>query len=220
MSVHSIRVIACAVLLWCLGGFVASAAEKRSPVEPAADGIYSLPAQAADLEGKSVRRNDQSGAIERWSNKDDRANWKVNNPKMGNYDVAVTWSVAEQDAPQGYNIQIDNLATIRAFTVSTDGKFKREVVGRIMLAPGVHTVTFFPTSNNSRGGLCKLKQIELVPVANLATVEPQEPVELHVPKGFEVERVAGPPLTSHPMLASFDDRGRLLHRNRVCVGRL
>ena len=156
-----------------------------------------------------MQRDDQSGAIEHWSSKQDRADWKVNNPKMGNYDVAVTWSVAEPDAPQGYNIQIDHLATIRAFTVSTGGKFKREVVGRIMLAPGVHAVTFFPTSTNPRGGLCKLKQIDLVPVANLATTTPQEPVELHVPKGFEVEQVAGQPLTSHPMLACFDDRGRL-----------
>ena len=77
-----------------------------------------------------------------------------------------------------------------------------------MLAPGVHTVTFFPNSN-SRGGLCKLKQIDLVPAAHQTTSTPQEPVELHVPKGFEVTQIAGQPLTSHPMLACFDDRGRL-----------
>ena len=203
------RVIAIAALCWALGGFVSSAAEKQPPVEPAADGSYSLPAQAAELSGTSVQRNDQTGAIEHWLGKQDRANWKVSNAKVGNYDVAVTWSVAEQDARQGYNIQIDNLSTIRAFTVSTGGEFKREVVGRIMLAPGVHDVTFFPSSMSSRGGLCKVKQIELVPVENLATAAPQEPVELHAPQGFSVEQVAGPPHTSHPMLACFDDRGRL-----------
>ncbi len=32
---------------------------------------------------------------------------------------------------------------------------------------------------------------------------------LHVPQGFSVELVAGPPLVERPMLASFDDRGRL-----------
>src|SRR6187551_2955622 len=33
--------------------------------------------------------------------------------------------------------------------------------------------------------------------------------ELTVPPGFVVERVAGPPLVDWPMMAGFDDRGRL-----------
>src|SRR4051812_33969397 len=33
--------------------------------------------------------------------------------------------------------------------------------------------------------------------------------ELHVPKGFIVERVAAPPLVEHPMMGGFDDRGNL-----------
>lgn len=32
---------------------------------------------------------------------------------------------------------------------------------------------------------------------------------ISVPDGFTIERVAGPPLVGHPMLANFDDRGRL-----------
>ena len=32
---------------------------------------------------------------------------------------------------------------------------------------------------------------------------------LSVPAGFKVERVAGPDLVSYPMMATFDDRGRL-----------
>src|SRR5262245_50764896 len=32
---------------------------------------------------------------------------------------------------------------------------------------------------------------------------------LTVPPGFVVERVAGPPLVERPMMASFDERGRL-----------
>jgi putative membrane-bound dehydrogenase-like protein len=34
-------------------------------------------------------------------------------------------------------------------------------------------------------------------------------VPLRVPEGFEVERVAGPPLVKYPIAASFDERGRL-----------
>ncbi len=36
-----------------------------------------------------------------------------------------------------------------------------------------------------------------------------ESAELRVPPGFVVEQVAGPPLVTHPMMASFDDQGRL-----------
>jgi hypothetical protein len=32
---------------------------------------------------------------------------------------------------------------------------------------------------------------------------------IRVPDGFTIERVAGPPLVGHPMLANFDERGRL-----------
>jgi putative membrane-bound dehydrogenase-like protein len=156
-----------------------------------------------------VRYDEQSGAIERWSSSKDRAEWRVDIPKTADYDVIVTWSVAGKDARQEYNIHIDRRPTIRAFTVSTAGEFRREVVGRIMMAPGVHAVTFFPASGNVRGGLCKLARIDLAPVADVAAVTPQEPVELQVPEGFEVAQVAGQPLTKHPMLACFDDRGRL-----------
>lgn len=208
MANNMLRVLS-SVLACCLCGNCMLAAEKQSPIQPGADGAYSLPAPAAKLYGKSVQHNQQTGALENWTGKQDVADWKVDNSKMGNYDVAVTWNVADEDAPQSYAIQVDNRATIRAFTVSTGGKFKREIVGRILLAAGVREVTFFPSGKSCRNGLCKLKQIELVPVASLATVAPQQPVELHVPEGFEVQHVAGPPLTSHPMLAAFDNRGRL-----------
>jgi len=35
------------------------------------------------------------------------------------------------------------------------------------------------------------------------------PPSIVVPPGFVVERVAGPPLVDWPMMASFDDQGRL-----------
>jgi hypothetical protein len=35
------------------------------------------------------------------------------------------------------------------------------------------------------------------------------PIPFQVPQGFEIELVASPPLVERPMMASFDDRGRL-----------
>ncbi|WP_417749858.1 PVC-type heme-binding CxxCH protein [Rosistilla oblonga] len=42
-----------------------------------------------------------------------------------------------------------------------------------------------------------------------ALPEGYAPAELTVPEGYSVELVAGPPMIQHPMMASFDDRGRL-----------
>ena len=35
------------------------------------------------------------------------------------------------------------------------------------------------------------------------------PPKMQIPDDYEIELVAGPPLVKHPMLAAFDDRGRL-----------
>ena len=43
------------------------------------------------------------------------------------------------------------------------------------------------------------------------------PPKIHVPAGYEVELVAGPPLVTHPTLGCFDDRGRLFVCNNAGV---
>ena len=55
---------------------------------------------------------------------------------------------------------------------------------------------------------------EIVAVANrqevqIAGTEDFVPPPISIPEGFELEIVAAPPLVKHPMLAAFDDRGRL-----------
>jgi putative heme-binding domain-containing protein len=50
-----------------------------------------------------------------------------------------------------------------------------------------------------------------VPVAATEprVAKPFTPAKIDVPEGFTVELAAGPPLVKHPMMACFDDRGRL-----------
>ncbi|MEX0819799.1 MAG: PVC-type heme-binding CxxCH protein, partial [Pirellulaceae bacterium] len=48
-----------------------------------------------------------------------------------------------------------------------------------------------------------------VSVAAAAEKTTFTPAEIHVPDGFVVEVAAAPPLVKHPMMAAFDDRGRL-----------
>ncbi|MFO0899705.1 MAG: PVC-type heme-binding CxxCH protein [Pirellulales bacterium] len=49
----------------------------------------------------------------------------------------------------------------------------------------------------------------LLVTVGLASVATSQAAELSVPPGFEVEVVAGPPLVEHPLMACFDERGRL-----------
>ena len=46
-------------------------------------------------------------------------------------------------------------------------------------------------------------------VISEAAEDEWSPAEIHVPEGFSVEVAAAPPLVKHPMMATFDDRGRL-----------
>lgn len=57
-------------------------------------------------------------------------------------------------------------------------------------------------------------QPEVTTVANTREVQIPgdgdfQPPPIQIPEGFQLEIVAGPPLVKHPMLAAFDDRGRL-----------
>ncbi|HLV00806.1 MAG TPA: PVC-type heme-binding CxxCH protein, partial [Acidobacteriota bacterium] len=48
-----------------------------------------------------------------------------------------------------------------------------------------------------------------LPESGSSAFEPFEPPPLQVPAGFEIELVAAPPLVQHPVMAAFDDQGRL-----------
>ena len=52
-------------------------------------------------------------------------------------------------------------------------------------------------------------QAQLEPVSPPAVSKGFQAAKLNVPEGFTVELAAGPPLVEHPMMACFDDRGRL-----------
>src|SRR5690349_2797817 len=50
--------------------------------------------------------------------------------------------------------------------------------------------------------------VSLAALRAQSTLPPSRPA-LSVPPGFTVERVAGPPLVNRPIVADFDDEGRL-----------
>jgi putative membrane-bound dehydrogenase-like protein len=66
-----------------------------------------------------------------------------------------------------------------------------------------------------RSALVSLLAVSLLAIPAFESATPQNPAptdlaaRLKVPPGFIVELVAAPPLVQHPMMANFDDRGRL-----------
>src|SRR5437667_10718334 len=44
---------------------------------------------------------------------------------------------------------------------------------------------------------------------DLPSLAADVPPDITVPRGFVIERIAAPPLVEHPMMACFDDYGRL-----------
>ncbi len=82
-----------------------------------------------------------------------------------------------------------------------------------------------PKYNLWKGGSSQARLLAEATEA-IKTLPPKEPPSLpedfvvpkfHVPEGYEVELAAGPPLVSHPMMACFDDRGRLYVCNNAGV---
>ncbi|HYT88426.1 MAG TPA: PVC-type heme-binding CxxCH protein [Gemmataceae bacterium] len=60
----------------------------------------------------------------------------------------------------------------------------------------------------------------LEPGTPRSAAQPSAPImKFKVPAGFVVERVAGPPLVQHPMMACFDERGRLFIAEAAGVNR-
>lgn len=74
-----------------------------------------------------------------------------------------------------------------------------------------------PTATGKLPGTVRMVAVLLAALAThhaAASAEPSEPTSqpepaVRVPPGFEVELVAGPPLVGHPMMACFDEAGRL-----------
>ncbi len=57
--------------------------------------------------------------------------------------------------------------------------------------------------------LCMLLLIACGPVVSSEEIAKSEPPQIIVPVGFTVELAAAPPLVKHPLMAGFDERGRL-----------
>jgi putative membrane-bound dehydrogenase-like protein len=197
---------------------VAQAADVRPSVAPGKDGVVALSSAGATLSGGDLKVAD--GALAGWTDSKQSATWQVEKAPAGSYDVFGLLSVDADAAGETFAIDIDGQTTIRAELVATTpaGSFERKLLGRVLLTGSKLTVSVHGT-NRKPHKLGQIKLLELIPAGAgiAADAPPFTPPPLKVPAGFSVELVAGPPLVAHPMLASFDNRGRLFVAESVGV---
>lgn len=196
----------------------ATAADSTQNVAPGKDGAVLLAAEAANLAGPTLKIAD--GALAGWTDSKQSATWTIERAPAGSYDVFGELSVDAEAAGETFAIDIDGQTTVRAELRATTpaGAFERKLLGRVLLTGGKHAVSVHGT-NRKPHKLGQIKLLELVPagLGPAADAPPFTPAPLKVPAGFSVELVAGSPLVAHPMLASFDDRGRLYVAESVGV---
>jgi len=197
---------------------VLDAADQKPSVAPDGKGVVALSAEGATLNG--TRLNLVDGALAGWTDSKQNASWTIEKAPAGSYDVFGVLSVDAEAAGETFAVDIDGQTTIRAELVATTpaGAFERKLLGRVLLTGGKLTVSVHGT-NRKPHKLGQIKLLELIPAGAgvAADATPFVPPPLKVPAGFSVELVAGPPLVAHPMLASFDDRGRLYVAESVGV---
>ncbi|REK22869.1 MAG: hypothetical protein DWQ42_16295 [Planctomycetota bacterium] len=93
--------------------------------------------------------------------------------------------------------------------VSTTGCTAQSAVGANPDEESQANATTPPaTANDAASEPVRLAAARLIP-AEIEGLQDFQPPTIQIPEGFELEIVAEPPLVKHPMLAAFDDRGRL-----------
>ena len=190
------------------------------PPSPPSGKTIALPATDATLKGPSVKMNDKTKVAAWWKSPDDRATWQINIAKDDAFDVILTWGAPNSIAGQPFHIEIDGKPVVEGKVPATGGytKLKRQSFGTVQLKKGSHELTFRPAKPVQGEDLIDLKLIELTPAGakpsppdapKTTTPSPQSKTPIRVPDGYEIKRIAGPPLVQRPIHMSFDENGAL-----------
>ncbi|MEX0937505.1 MAG: PVC-type heme-binding CxxCH protein [Pirellulales bacterium] len=200
-----VALLLCVAAVW-LPSRARTAGSENTPLRPAADGSITLPADEAEVVGESLEVQPKSQIATGWANPDDRATWHFEAAEAGEYDVMLSVAVAPQSAEPSLVVELDRQRVLTQRIAATDGiaDFRYATVGQITLSPGQHSIAIHPADSLVPGSVA-VRALSLVPAGREGFVAPQ----ITAPEGFSIELAAAPPLVRYPMMACFDDRGRL-----------
>jgi hypothetical protein len=119
-------------------------------------------ARHARLVGKELGFMPEWDALGFWRDSD-HAEWEVEVPKAGTYDVAIEWSVGEQNAGHPFVLESgENKLEGKIESTKRWDVYRIAKVGQIKLDEGTQWVKFKP-NGNFKGALMDLREVRLTP---------------------------------------------------------
>ncbi len=135
---------------------------RLEPVGPAADGSISLTATAGRGIGPQIKLMPESKAFGTWTDAD-QAEWLVEVPKAGVYDVFMEWSVADDSAGNPYTLNVSKQEVSGSVEKSGSVEtYKKAKIGQLTLEAGVQFAALKP-AGQFKTPLLQLRELQLVP---------------------------------------------------------
>ncbi len=114
-------------------------------IQADADGVLLLPASAAKTYGQKLAYRAALNVLAPWRIDTDVAEWLIQVPYEGEYEVLVTLAADEASAGDAYVIEVEN-ASVKGVVQSTGGyeTFKEQSAGTLKLKAGVQSLLMRP----------------------------------------------------------------------------
>ena len=114
-------------------------------IQADADGVLLLPASAAKTYGQKLAYRAALNVLAPWRIETDVAEWLIQVPTPGDYEVRVTLAADEASAGDAYVVEVEN-ASVKGVVQSTGGyeSFKEQSAGIIKLKAGVQSLLMRP----------------------------------------------------------------------------
>ena len=142
---------------------VVSKTDETPPIQPSANGDVVLPASRANVFAQRLAYRPALDLLGPWINKDDVAEWRVNVPKGGTYEVYVLLAADEVSAGNQFAVETEGSQTIS--TVQSSGgfdRFREFPAGKLTLHPGVNRLLMRP-HGPLQSELADVRSLRLVP---------------------------------------------------------
>ena len=144
---------------------VAEKADAPPALQPAANGELLLPASKATVFAQKLAYRPTLDVLAPWTIADDIAEWHVEVPAAGTYEVTVTLAADTNSAGDFYVIETEGSRT-RGEVPDTGGydTFKQQPAGRLTLRAGLNRILLHP-DGPLKQELADVRGLRLVPIA-------------------------------------------------------
>ena len=145
---------------------ISAAAKGQKPLVTPGKGIISIPAKTATVHGTKLRYEPEpyKNTLGFWVNKDDWAEWNVDVPVAGTYEVDILQGCGNGSGGAEVEFAVgDQKFTVKVIETGHFQHFIRRSLGEVTLPIGKVNVTVKPLTK-SGAAVMDLREVRLVPV--------------------------------------------------------